>query len=305
MAIEKTRNTILTQALRMIGAIAEDEQPSAAQIQDGAIRLDWMVKRWQASGAHLWTEKEATLFLVAGQQNYQLGGTNTDNVTVTFRESTLSADEAAGQTVLSVTDTTGLLVNDFIGISLDDNTIHWTTVTVVSPVTISVALPSAAASGKAVVYYTTKIGKALRIPDARRRENSQDIEMEHLGRRDYLALPVKSTQGTPVQYYYRPDIDDGTIFIWPTASSAVNQRLLFTFYDTIDVFDTSASAADFPNEWVQAIVYNIAVDLAPDYGQPLPQTVLIKAEQMYKDALEWDDEDAPIYFAYSTGRGRI
>lgn len=299
MAIIKTRNTILTQAFRMIGAVAEDEDPSAAQIQDGAIRLDWMVKAWQKTGVHLWKEDEATLFLVAGQQKYTLGSGSVEHVTKSFTETTLSADEASGQTVLSVTSTTGAVVGDFVGVTQDDNTIHWSTLTVVSPFTIADATTDTAASGNSVIYYTSNINKPLRIPDARRRQDSQDIRMTHLGRIDYLNLPNKATTGTPVQYYYKPNISDGDLFLWPTAENASTQRVLFSFYDLIDVFDTSASAPDFPNEWIETIADNIAVRMSADFGMPLPPDVRQRAATGYKDALEWDDEDAPVFFVYS------
>jgi len=304
MAIIKTRNEIITQALRMIGALAEDEDPTSPQISDGAIRLDWMVKRWQSTGVHLWTEDDATLFLVRGQAKYVLGEGSTEHCTTSFTETTLSADEASGQTVLSVTSSTGVAVGDFVGVVQDDNVIHWSTLTVISPFTIADALTDDAASGNAVVYYTTNIDKPLRVPDARRNESGIETFMEHLGRRDYLDLPDKGTIGTPVQYYYKPKISTGELFIWNTANNAASQQVLFTFYNLIDVFDTSASAADFPDEWVQSIVYNLAVDLAPDYGQTLPPTLIRDADRTFKEALEWDDEDSPVYFTWSPSRGR-
>lgn len=298
MAIIKTRNEIIEQALKIIGVIAEGENPSSDQISDGAIRLDWMVKRWQSSGVHLWSEREATLFLVKGQSSYILGEGSSEHATTSFTETTLSADEASGQTELSLTSSTGLAVGDYLGVVLDDNTIHWSTVTVVSPPTINDALTGNAASGNAVYYYTNKVNKPLRIPDARRRQDNIDIAMTKLGRIDYLELPDKNTEGSPVQFYYKPNINDGELFIWNTASDASTQQVKFTFLDLLDVFDTSASNADFPNEWLQALVYNLAVDLSADYGQPLPQHTLMQAERYYKDALEWDDEDAPVEFVY-------
>ena len=66
---------------------------------------------------------------------------------------TLSGNEAAGQTVLSVTSETGFSSSDFVGITLNDGTQHRTTVasTAVGTITVDDALPSAADSGKAVV----------------------------------------------------------------------------------------------------------------------------------------------------------
>ena len=299
MAIVRTRNTIIEQALKMIGVIAEGENPTSDQISDAAIRLDWMVKEWQSTGVHLWSEEEATLFLVAGQASYTLGSGSTEHCTTSFTETTLSADEAIGQTELSMTSTTDAVIGDYVGVVQDDNTIHWSTILTVSPFVINDALTVAASSGNAVYYYTTKINKPLRIPDARRRENSIDISMIHMGRSDYLNLPQKSTQGSPVQYYYKPNIDSGILYIWNTASNASTQQVKFSYLDLLDVFATSASAPDFPNEWISALTYNLALRLAPDYGQKVPQEVVALAVSTYQSALEWDDEDAPVKFVFS------
>lgn len=68
-------------------------------------------------------------------------------------DTTLSGNEAGGQTILSVVSETGFSASDYVGITLDDDTQHQTTVasTGVGTITVDDALPSAAASGKAVV----------------------------------------------------------------------------------------------------------------------------------------------------------
>ena len=66
---------------------------------------------------------------------------------------TLSTNEASGQTELSVTSESGFSASDHIGIALNDGTQHQTTIasTAAGTITVDDALPSAADSGKAVV----------------------------------------------------------------------------------------------------------------------------------------------------------
>jgi hypothetical protein len=77
------------------------------------------------------------------QWQYVANGTST----------TLSGNEAAGQTVLSVTSETGFSVSDNIGILLNDGMQHQTTVasTAAGEITVDDPLPSAADSGNSVV----------------------------------------------------------------------------------------------------------------------------------------------------------
>lgn len=299
MTLERTRNDIILRALLKIGAVASGESSSAEDIQDAAIELDYMVKEWQATGAHLWSRNSAVVFVQPAQIEYQLGGVNTDNATESFVETTLSAAAAAAAINITLTSTTGITDGDFIGIRLDAGSIHWTTVKTASVTSLDDAMPTAAASGNAVFTYTTKIGKALRIPDARRQQGlgttSQEIEMIPLGRIDYLNLPNKNTSGTPVQFYYDPKKDFGELFLWP-APTKNDTIIRITYYRPLDVFDTSNSAPDFPNEWISAIVYNLAWRLGPEYGQQLSAVDINLAIKLKEDALDWDQGDASTYF---------
>lgn len=301
MAIERTRNDIINGALELIGVKAADESAQSDDVQSSAAALDWMVKSWQATGAHLWTRTDATLFLVTGQAKYVIG--STADATETFTETTTTSALVTNDTVIPITSSTGLAVNDFLAVKLDDGTLTFSVVTSIAPVTITDGLASNAASGNTVFFYRTKIGKALKIPDARRRQSAQDIEMVQLGRIDYLNLPDKEQQGTPVQFYYDPKISTGDMFLWPTPQTT-DTIIKFTFYKPIDIFDTSSDEADFPNEWIEALVYNLAVRVASRFSQPLPQEVAVLALKLYNDALDWDQGDASIFFAYGEGRGQ-
>lgn len=68
-------------------------------------------------------------------------------------DTTLSANEAGGQTVISVTDETGFATGDTVRITLNDTTVHQTTIASVAAgeITIDDALPSAADSGNRFV----------------------------------------------------------------------------------------------------------------------------------------------------------
>src|SRR5215472_11234328 len=73
------RDQIIASAARKLGAIAAGEALSSGANNDFADQLNIMVKNWDASGIHIWTEEEATLFLQPNQIAYTLGGSTTDN----------------------------------------------------------------------------------------------------------------------------------------------------------------------------------------------------------------------------------
>lgn len=314
MAIERTRNDIIEQALQKIGVFSPDETPTAGDTKSSAIQLDYMVKSWQSTGAHLWSQEEGILFLQPDQQQYILGDATTDIAAASERDvnnTTLSADAVATDTVLTVSSEVGIAVSDNIGVLLDTGALFWSTVASLAPLTINDALPSDAASGRVVWSFTTKIPKPLRITASRRNQGGitgitgQDVSMTDLGRHDYYNLPEKRTAGVPTEYYYQPKINDGNLRIWPTAQDSTIY-LKFTYLRPIDVFDNSSSAPDFPNEWLNALVYNLALNMMPNYGidpNSIP-TVPALAESYLNTALNWDTGTGDVHFQFSFGVGQ-
>jgi hypothetical protein len=85
-------------------------------------------------------------------------------------------------------------------------------------------------------------------------------------------------------------------------ANTTSNKLDLTVYQPIDVFSDADDPADFPNEWTSALKYNLAVRIAPLYDQTLPDMVLRTAERTLTNALNWDQGDAPVHFAYSPHR---
>jgi len=303
MALADSRNEIIDGALETIGVKAADESAQASDTLTAKKFLNRMVKRLQSTGSHLWTENLATLFISTGVREYTIG--STADATESFSQTTTNVAAVTGANKVFLTSTTGILEGEQLGVRLDDGAINFSTVIQVAAtfVTFEDVLVSDAASGNVVYFYTTRIGKALRIPDARRKQSGQEIQMIQLGRMDYLDLPNKDNQGTPVQFYYQPRQDTGDLFLWP-APASTETLINFTYYKPLDVFDDSDDQAEFPDEWIEALVLNLAVRLAPVFSQPIPPELRENAIQSANDALDWDQGDASVYFAYSETRGQ-
>src|SRR6267142_1676251 len=112
------RNQIILAAMRKIKVISSGETPSAQLVQDFSDQLNTFVKTLDATGLHLWTEAEATLFLQPNQISYSLGG-SIDNATETYTATTLTGSAASGGSTIVVASTTGIVTAYNIGIVLD------------------------------------------------------------------------------------------------------------------------------------------------------------------------------------------
>lgn len=296
------RNAIISRAARIIGAIKAGETMGAQEVTDFSDALNAMVKAWVASpNMRVWTVSEATLFPQVNQVKYALASGGADHATETHYSTTLSAAAAAGATTLTVASTANMTVSDYIGIVLTSGTIHWTTLSSKTSTTVTIAsgLATAAASGKYVFNYTTKIVRPLKITDARLYNIAGGTETS-LGpmtaRLDYRNLSSKTQTGNINQVFYDPQLATGYLYLWQPVSS-VQDLVKFTWHRPIMDFDSAANTADLPQEWIRAIVWNLADEMQDEYDVPEPKSSRIsaRASGYLADVGGFDREAESIY----------
>lgn len=295
-----TRADIIGAALRKLGEFDQGESISGDETSSANIALNLMVKEWVARGIDLWLRDEITLFLQPDTQSYALG---TAKATASYVETTLTAAVVASDTIMPVTSSTGMTAADNIGIKLDDNTIHWDTIASVdssTQVTITTGVASAAASGKKVYAYTTTAGRPQKIVYAFRRDTSDiDNEVTLVGEKEYRSQSNKGSAGPPVQLYYQPTMTTGTLYVWPVDGGATWDKLVLIAQYLPDDFDTASNNPQFPIEWGNTLVWNLAAELASEYGLPEREQGRLWqiAEHKLNELLDYDQENASVEFA--------
>lgn len=297
-----TRNEIINDALIHCGAIEEGETPSAAGSAFAARQLNRMVKAWEGSGLHLWKRKEVYLFLQASQGRYQVGNSGEHFAYVEdVVRTALASDMSSGAGSIEVDSATGIAASDAIGVVLDDGTIEWDTVSSISDTTITLSGTISgddAAEDNTVFAYTTKIGRPPRVEACQRTDNSDvDTPIEVISHEEYQRLPNKTHTGLVNEVYYQPELTAGYVYAWPEPDTA-NDRLRLTCLIPIEDFDASSDTSDLPQEWLDALTWNLAKKLCPSY--PVPPDVKADIKQEAKEtldlALRWDQEMAPVEF---------
>lgn len=299
------RDQIIRAAYRKIGAIEAGEIPSAEMTLDGADALNMMVKEWEATGIHVWTEVEGFLFLQPGQIAYQISPTATDFSTTAYVSTTVVS--IAG-TALVVTSATGIALHYQIGLMSANNILFWTTVAAISGNSITLTTAPTSVSGGAYVYAyapgnsTSSVGigiRPLRIPQGRRLFLSSNIytQMMPMSRKDYYDQPNKNSPGTITQYYYKPGLTSGQINVWPSPPDS-SSAFEFTWLRPIQDFDVAGDMPDLPQEWISTLVFNLAVDLAPEYAVPTDVYQMVKtaAAEKLDRLMGWDREPESVQF---------
>jgi len=225
------------------------------------------------------------------------------HATTAYVETTLSAAEALGQTVISVTSSSGMAVADFVGIKTDDNTIHWSTIVSVdsaTQITIEDATDVAAASGNKVYAYSSKAPRPQKIVSAFRRDTSDlDTEVSLIGESQYLRQTNKGSSGPCVELWYQPTLTTGKLSVWPVDAGSATDKLVMSVHNLPDDFDTAADTPDFPIEAGNALVWSLAAELSAEYGIPVSEQKGLWAIAEFKlnELLAYDTENADVVFS--------
>ncbi len=143
--------------------------------------------------------------------------------------------------------------------------------------------------------------KPMRVISVRRRvtSGSTDTPLSEMSRQEYYDTPNKTSDSVPVSFYYDPQRTTGTLYVWPRPSTATAaaQTLQVTYLRRMEDFDGSSDDADLPQEWLQALAYALASELALKYGvdRDIRSNIEARAAGLYGQLSGWDNEPASIF----------
>lgn len=306
-----TRDQLITDALLHIGAIGEGETPSANAVTESARVLNMLLKL-RANEIPVWSKSRGYILPFTEASSIA----SNSHVVTTYVTTTLSAAEASGQTVVSVTSSTGMTASDQVGIEIDDGTMHWTTISSVdssTQITIAVATDGAAASGNRVYTYTASTGRVqrpLRVLDANILQVTDNVSWpitvdEY---KDYFNLGDRASEGTPNRIMYYPGL--GTRAADPTSSTTwygtfyVHPRfengdyvIEFTYLEPMQDLDATGDHPYIPQEFYMPVWLELAALLAPRYGVSIEErrSLFSEAEKYRMAALETTQEGGSLF----------
>jgi len=330
---------IINRALRILGEFDEGDAASTLENTGARLALNSLIRQIVVTdGVGLWLRRRCILILNRGLQRYKLGPTGTPGTVDDFHfffdteliENTISADEAAAQTTLSILDAnwvdyagntvahTVVANSDVIGIRQDDLTIHWTTVATAPAGTdsliITAGLASAASAGAKVYTYTTRAPRPHGVVYAYRETTSGNAsETELIGRREFERLSLKSSSGVPVKIHFDPTLHEttsasnfSTLHVWPVKNPKSYDKMVMVceFYPDIltDPEDT-ADEVQFPDEWVSCLSWMLADELSLEYEVGIRTALMIqqRAKEKYENlAFSADREEASLVISRET-----
>jgi hypothetical protein len=303
-----TTQRLIYGALRLLSAIESGEIPPDNEFEDALDALNGLVKQWQASGIHLWTEEDATLFLQPGQIQYLIGPATTDHCcpTVGSLITALGATAAAAATSVTLLSTGTIATGNPIGIWLDAGNVFWTTAAGAPSglvVPLSTALPSQATAGNFAASYPAALTRPLRVPMARNVQLAPtlpgivEFPMMPMSRLYYASVPNKWNPGTVTQFFFDPQLGQALMNCWPAPSDA-RSVMRFTAQMPLQDLVNAATLPDLPVEWLACLRFNLAKELALEYDCP-PQrlsSIAQMAAEKFAMCSMWDREPESVRF---------
>ena len=119
--------------------------------------------------------------------------------------------------------------------------------------------------------------------------NQTDLQIERIGRSEYLNIPNKESKGRPTQYFVDRQISP-VVNLWPTPDDAATYKLVTYNVQRIDDVSTSAEDPEIPSRFMPCLTSGLAYYIAMKKN---PERVGLLKQQYEQDFKLAADEDSP------------
>jgi len=119
--------------------------------------------------------------------------------------------------------------------------------------------------------------------------NDTDLQIERIGRSEYLNIPDKDAKGRPTQYFVDRQISP-VVKLWPTPDTASTYKLISYNVQRIDDVSTSAEDPEIPSRFMPCLTSGLAYYIAMKKN---PERVGLLKQQYEQDFKLAADEDSP------------
>jgi len=275
----------------------DGENPNASDNYARMVNvINHAVLEMQVKGLHISSYQLGYLFLQPNQNTYIV---EDEHATNSYVSNVIAADVTSGVTYTVNTPSNLITAGDYVGITLDDGSLFWTTcVSFVSPtLVVTDVLPSQASAGNYILSYTTPIRQISRVHQVLRRDNYvNDVPLSMISQQEWDTLNNKLTStGQPNQMYYKRSIPKGTMYMWPIPQNSLS--IVWFWYECkLGQMKDPTTILDMDQFYLPAFKYLCALRACDEFGisTELYQRIEATAEKLMGEALSYDDEGTPI-----------
>lgn len=147
--------------------------------------------------------------------------------------------------------------------------------------------------------------RALEVLKAYRRSSDQDVPVRIVTREEYTRFPNKTTEGAPFAVFIDRTATSTTATVYPVPGAtevAASMTLRLAIKRQLQDVTAASETLDWPPEWIETVVYNLATRIAPRNRVKIDPVVAAQAAEMYEN-LQGQDREQSVYLRPATRRG--
>jgi hypothetical protein len=120
--------------------------------------------------------------------------------------------------------------------------------------------------------------RPVKILEALIRSDDYDYPVNETTRKNWMDIGNKATEGRPRVFLYEPAYPLGTLDLWPIPDD--DYDLVLYAQKPLAQYTNSGDDLDLPPEYEEAIEWNLALRLAPEYvGASIPPLIVSMAQE--------------------------
>lgn len=127
-----------------------------------------------------------------------------------------------------------------------------------------------------------------------RDNNNNDFYLTEIDALQYDSISGKSISAEiPSLFYYNPKFPNGELFLSPVPSTAYTINIRYK--NPLGMFGTLTTAHNYPDGYEMLLTYNLAYNLAAEYGSPKPE--LLQMVESIKNTIKknnWQNYDLSL-----------
>ena len=128
-----------------------------------------------------------------------------------------------------------------------------------------------------------------------------DIPVLLLSKQEYNVLGSKYSTGTANSIFYDVKALNGILYVYltPDLNAHTNLELHLVVQLPLNDLSSALDTPDFPNEWMNCLVWNLADQLSIEYGVPMNyrQEIMARAILYRNQLTDWDVESSSTFFS--------
>jgi len=127
-----------------------------------------------------------------------------------------------------------------------------------------------------------------------------DVPLLVISKQEYNVLGSKTSTGTANSIFYDVKALNGILYVYltPDVNAQTNLELHLVVQMPLNDVNLAGDIPDFPNEWMNCLIWSLADELALQYGVPLNarQEIAQRAGAYREKLSDWDVEAASTFF---------